>query len=78
MNAVSSANVDAARYVYIVEDPFEVEFVRGMRNVPKDDQPRVLAVVKAIGNGSLSVAEANAAVAAGRDAVLALADRLAA
>lgn len=78
MNATSNANADAAGYVYIVEDPIGVEFVRGMRDVAKDDQTRVLVMVKAMASGSLSVAEANAAVAEGSAAVRALADRLAA
>lgn len=64
--------------VYLVEDPNTIEVVRAVRDMTQDDQARVLVLVKAIADGSLGVAEANAAAADGVDAVRALADRLAA
>lgn len=64
--------------VVFVEDPIGLEVVELTRDMDKEDQFRCLVLGRAIVEGSLSVAEANAAVAAGRDAVLALADRLAA
>lgn len=64
--------------VVLVEDPIGLEIVALTRDMDKENQFRCLVVAQAIIEGSLSVAEANAAVAAGSDAVCALADRLAA
>lgn len=64
--------------VYLVEEPDTIEVVRAARDMTQGDQARVLVLVKAIADGSLGVAEANAAAAEGGDAVRALADRLAA
>lgn len=64
--------------VVFVEDPIGLEVVALTRDMDKEDQFRCLVLAQAIVEGSLSVAEANAAVAAGRETVLALADRLAA
>lgn len=61
-----------------VGDTMALEVIALTRDMDKKDQFRCLVLGQAIVDGSLSVAEANAAAAAGYEAVLALADRLAA
>ena len=63
--------------VALVENPVEMKTVAAMRDMDKEAQFRCLVLAQAMVDGLVSDNEVEAASKAGRDALLALADRLA-